>query len=429
MSWRRNLSKHTGVTRLEGLIHEPPGLVCPGTMRPIFRGWLGSNDCEPLAELRAPSANRKHHIRRGVPLPGGLATLDPSHPSITTSDDLISVNAAAPSYRMPWDRHQRWHGFLVLLQLFAASFFILSFSGYLSAQAEQTVAVIIGAPGSEEFGPQFHAWADRWREAVEESGNRYIEFGREPSDAVDRESIKTFVTRAKSSPHPLWLVLIGHGTHYRETSKFNLRGPDISAADLKQWLDAARCPIVVVNCASSSGPFVNTLSGENRVVITATKSGAELNFARFGDYLSAAINDPVADLDHDDRVSLLEAYLRAAAETARFYEQEGRLATEHALLDDNGDGLGTPATFYRGIRAVRSAKDGASLDGPLAARMGLKPSAGQSDFSPAQQLKLAQIEQQIASLRGRKALLSEEDYYNQLEVLMVRLARLYDKTE
>jgi hypothetical protein len=33
---------------------------------------------------------------------------------------------------------------------------------------------------------------------------------------------------------------------------------------------------------------------------------------------------------------------------AEFYEADGRLATEHALLDDNGDSLGTPADFFRG---------------------------------------------------------------------------------
>ena len=52
-----------------------------------------------------------------------------------------------------------------------------------------------------------------------------------------------------------------------------------------------------------------------------------------------------------------------------FYETENRLATEHALIDDNGDSKGTPATFFRGIRPIKRAKDNAAVDGRLAARL------------------------------------------------------------
>jgi hypothetical protein len=36
----------------------------------------------------------------------------------------------------------------------------------------------------------------------------------------------------------------------------------------------------------------------------------------------------------------------------------GQLVTERALLDDNGDGLGTRADWFRGIRPVQKAEDG-----------------------------------------------------------------------
>ena len=161
-------------------------------------------------------------------------------------------------------------------------------------------------------------------------------------------------------------MLIGHGTFDGHTAKFNLRGPDVTAEELAEWLKPLKRPLAVINCASASAPFINRLAGENRVVITATKSGDEQNFARFGQYISAAIADPAADLDKDGQVSLLEAYLTACRQVAEFYEQEARLATEHALLDDNGDGLGTPAAWFRGLRATQRAKDGAALDGTRA---------------------------------------------------------------
>src|SRR5204863_7310884 len=57
------------------------------------------------------------------------------------------------------------------------------------------------------------------------------------------------------------------------------------------------------------------------------------------------------DRDRDGQIRLLEASLMASHHTAEFYKAESRLATEHALLDDNGDGLGTPADWFRGVRA------------------------------------------------------------------------------
>ena len=113
---------------------------------------------------------------------------------------------------------------------------------------------------------------------------------------------------------------------------------------------------MIVNCASASGPFVNRLSGENRIVVTATKSGTEHNYARFGEYFARAIASPDSDLDHDDEVSVHEAFLRASAEVRQFYETEDRILTEHALIDDNGDGKGTPASMFRGMRAQRDRK-------------------------------------------------------------------------
>src|SRR4029078_12500696 len=99
------------------------------------------------------------------------------------------------------------------------------------------------------------------------------------------------------------------------------------------------------------------------MVVTATRSSSEVNFTRFGDYFSASVNDPTADLDKDGQTSLLEAFLAASSRTQEFYKQNGRLMTEHAILDDNGDGLGIGADFFKGLRASRSARSGAALDG------------------------------------------------------------------
>ena len=154
----------------------------------------------------------------------------------------------------------------------------------------------------------------------------------------------------------MWLVLIGHGTFDGKEARFNLRGPDVSADELALWLKPFRRPLAVIDTASCSAPFLNLLSATNRVIITATRSGNEQNFTRFGQYLAQALTDPEANLDKDGQVSLLEAFLTASHQAAEFYKLQGRLVTEHALLDDNGDGLGTPADWFRGLRAIKRPK-------------------------------------------------------------------------
>ena len=227
---------------------------------------------------------------------------------------------------------------------------------------------------------------------------------------------------------PLWLVLIGHGTYDGQSAKFNLRGADLTAEDFAKWLAPMKRPLAVINCTSASAPFLNRLAGDNRVVITATKSGDEQNFAHFGQYISAAIADQGADVDKDGQVSLLEAYLTACRNLDEFYKQEARLPSEHALLDDNGDGLGTPAAWFRGIRATQRAKEGASLDGTRAHQIHLVASDREKQLPPELRKRRDALELAIAKLREEKAELNEDEYYNRLEKLMLELAQLYEQT-
>lgn len=296
--------------------------------------------------------------------------------------------------------------------------------------ARPTVLVVVGAPGTEEYAKQFRERAERWRQAAARGGAVCTCFGLEHNSeeaSDDRDALaRRLAGEREERLAPLWLVLIGHGTFDGKTAKFNLRGPDVLAAELHAWLAGVERPVAVINCASASGPFINDLSARGRVVITATKSGYEHNFARFGDYLSAAIADPAADLDKDDQTSLLEAFLKAAASVREFYQSEGRLATEHALVDDNGDRLGTPAEWFRGLRATKAAKDGADLDGLLANQFQLVPSNAEQGLSVETRRRCRELEVDIARLRERKNQLPDDDYYQQLEILVVELAKLYE---
>jgi hypothetical protein len=289
------------------------------------------------------------------------------------------------------------------------------------------VLIVVGAPGTPEYEAQFRRWADQWQSAAEKAAAESIRIGEaEASGATDRERLRSALAeKAGPGQGPLWIVMIGHGTYDGREAKFNLRGPDVTDLEFSEWLAPLKRPVAVLDCASASGPFLNRLSGDNRVVVTATKSGHEQNFARFGQYLSEAITDPRADLDKDGQVSLLEAFLTASSRVDEYYRNHSRLATEHALIDDNGDRLGTPADWFRGVRATRRAKDGAALDGLRAHQLHLIPSERERGI-PAETLqKRNQLERSIASLRDEKDKLGEEEYYSRLEKLMIELARLY----
>jgi hypothetical protein len=306
----------------------------------------------------------------------------------------------------------------------------LSLLSFAAAERPK-VLVVVGAEGTEDFGKQFRQWHDRWQQAASSGEAAFTSIGVEPErDASDRELLEQALSKSSGkSSEALWIVLIGHGTFDGKTARFNLRGPDVSASELAEWLAPVERPLAVINCTSASAPFLQALSGENRVIVTATKSGQEHNFARFGQYMAAAMTDASADLDKDEQTSLLEAFILAAAGVAEFYSSQTRLATEHPLIDDNGDKLGTPADWFRGLRATKSAKDGAALDGLRASQFHLVRSKRERQLPTAARQERDTLEQQLASLRGQKAELPEDDYYRQIEPILLALARLYEQND
>ena len=299
------------------------------------------------------------------------------------------------------------------------------------ATGKPTVVVVVGAEGAVQFEKLFYEWADRWLAAAKQAGHDVIAIGREAGDSkeVDRTRLQTALQGATAEKNAeLWIVLIGHGTFDRREAKFNLRGPDVSAKELAEWLKPVARPTAVVNCAAASAPFLGALAGPNRVVIAATKSGSEQNFARFGDFLSLAIADPKADLDKDDQTSLWEAYLAAARRTAEFYSTDGRLLTEHALLDDSGDGLGVRADQFRGLMPIEETKDGKPLDGQHAHQWHLVRNATDSALPPDVLKKRNELERAVLTLRDRKSKLPNDEYLLELERLLIELAELNERT-
>ncbi len=290
-----------------------------------------------------------------------------------------------------------------------------------------TVILVVSAPGEAEFGSNFVRQTTLWQQACAKADCRQVILGLDTvSQTNDYELLhQTLAAEPKDGLAQLWLVLIGHGTFDGKQARFNLRGPDVSASELALWLQPFHRPMAIIDTSSSSAPFLAKLSATNRVIITATRSGHEQNYARFGQYLAEAITNPQADLDKDGQISLLEAFLMASRQATEFYKVEGRLATEHALLDDNGDGLGIPADWFRGLRAVKTPGENAAVDGLLARQFHLVRNEADQKLTAEQRARRDALERAILIHRQKKSQLPEDEYYHQLEKLLLDLARFY----
>ena len=295
---------------------------------------------------------------------------------------------------------------------------------------ERRVMIIAGAGGEEEYTELFAEWAGELAGAFGGNAAEMVHITNKPEDTGARKTVESTLKKWVEKPDvEIWILLVGHGTFDGKAAKFNLVGNDASDADFKHWLKPHRGPLVFINTSSCSAPFIRSLSGPNRVVATATKSGYEQNFCRFGGYMAAALGQAGADLDKDGAVSVLEAFLIASRQAGEFYRENDRLVSENALLDDNCDGMGTPADWFRGVRTQKKAKGKSSADGKLSRLVfPVIPPAEKDIPAPLRKKRLA-AEAKIETLRSLKKNLDGETYYRDLEKLFLELATLNDEIE
>ena len=94
------------------------------------------------------------------------------------------------------------------------------------------------------------------------------------------------------------------------------------------------------------------------------------------------------------------------------------------MLDDNGDGIGTRAEVFRGV-AAEAKEDGPKPDGERARQVALVLSEDEARLTDAQRQERDQLENQIRALAAKRATMKDDDYYREMETLMLRLARIY----
>ena len=291
---------------------------------------------------------------------------------------------------------------------------------------EHHLLIASGIGGDDTYREQFTRHALQLRDAALAAGiarERIVWLDAAPHADADGRSDKTALEAAiaaigadAGADDRVFIVLIGHGNARGDSAVFNLPGPDIDAAEFAAALVALPTQtLTLVNTASSSGPFVAALAGPNRIVISATASPREYHAPRFGGHFVAAFTDAIADRDKDERVSMLEAFDYARREVRREFEADQRILTEHALLDDNGDGDGSGAPGEL------------AADGALASRIHLEPPARVAELPPRLAAKFTrqrELENDIGTLKRRRESLPTTDYYAELERLLIELALL-----
>ena len=295
----------------------------------------------------------------------------------------------------------------------------------LHAHAATYYLTVAGLGGEPDYEQRFSMWAGEIDSILKSAGaDARVETLK--GAAATRANVRGALEKIAHEARPedaLVVMLIGHGSYDGVDYKINLPGPDLSATDLAILVD--RVPAtrqLVVNMTSASGGAVSALRKENRVVITATKTGTERNATVFPRYWVEALRDPAADTDKNETISALEAFHYAQHKITEYYESQKRLATEHPLLEDTGKGAGVRAPSAENSEGLRAAAF------PLV-RLGTAKSIANNPEKRKLFEKKDQIEQQIDQLKYNKAMLAPDAYKKQLTALLVELAKTQEELD
>ena len=140
------------------------------------------------------------------------------------------------------------------------------------------------------------------------------------------------------------LFMLGHASRTgRGSSKFNLRGRDITEAEYVTLINNIPTENqILIFGFPYSARLVPQLSAPGRIILTSSSPNEGYSLqAGFGDVFVGAFSTADNDINNDGDISLLEAFLSLQEQTKAWYENDGTIQSEHPHLDDNGDGNAT----------------------------------------------------------------------------------------
>jgi hypothetical protein len=228
-------------------------------------------------------------------------------------------------------------------------------------------------------------------------------------EAATRKAIEELFARLKKDVAPedsLAVVLLGHGSYDGYDYKLNIPGPDITGERLRILLEGVPAERqLVVNTTSASGAVMELWKSDKRVVVAATKNGRERTATTFAQFFVEALASAEADTDKSESITAQEAYTYAERKVKDFYESEMRLATEHSRMEGE---LAGSFTLARLGKALEAAADPATRE--LMTRR-------------------EALEQQVGALKLRKESMAEQQYFDELQKVLIELAQLQTKID
>lgn len=273
----------------------------------------------------------------------------------------------------------------------------------VTAQAKTFYLTVAGLGGEPDYEQRFAGLASEMDKSLRQYGGDSDIATLKGADATKanvRASLE-HVAQTASARDTLVLLMIGHGSYDGAEYKFNLPGPDLSASELAALLN--RVPAtrqLVVDTTSASGAAMKPLEHPGRLVVTATRDGSERNATVFARFWVEALHDSAADTDKNDVVTALEAFNYAERKTAAFYQEQQRLATEHAAISDDARAGSFPV--------VRFGSDTAAANDPAKKQLSSKRD---------------ELEAKIDLLKQQKNSMAADEYKKQLTALLIDLAR------
>jgi hypothetical protein len=291
--------------------------------------------------------------------------------------------------------------------------------------AEQRYALIVsGASGGPKYAEQMAEWRNMLRAAlvdrygfVADNVRVFVDETVKTGEAGSAQNIRNSIGALRKQltrDDVLLVVLLGHGTYDGDVAKFNLVGPDLTASEWSGLLNGLPGRLAVVNTTSSSFPFLESLSGPNRIVITATDSAAQKYATVFPDYFAKAMQAASTDLDKNGRTSIFEVFEATSVAVKQHYEQRGQLTTERAVIDDNGDRVGREA-------------QAPGPDGALARLLYLdaeSPAIANNPELAALVRRQRELEAEAEALKLKKATMPQPQWEAEYEKLMLELAKV-----
>jgi len=278
----------------------------------------------------------------------------------------------------------------------------------LPAHADLYYLVVGGLGGEPKYQEQFDkATAEIAAVARRTAGNdRVIVLqGESATRAAVTKAFDSLRTRTKAADS-VAVVLVGHGSFDGDLYKFNLPGPDIDGTELKRLLGAVPAKSQLVVDATSASGAVLDWANDNRVVITATRSGFERNATRFPELFAAALADGAADINKNGIITAQEAFDYASRSVADSFTKQGTLATEHPQMKGGGAARFTVARLNTAPAVVSSNPEVAALA-----------------------TEREKLDGEIEALKERREQMPADAYLEQLQKLLVQLAEVQGKID